>query len=72
MLGVLGGSLGAKVLNEVTERVADAHDEGEISIVHLTGHAHYDSVSEVAAGSAQSGRCWPSKTTWSLSTRPAT
>jgi UDP-N-acetylglucosamine--N-acetylmuramyl-(pentapeptide) pyrophosphoryl-undecaprenol N-acetylglucosamine transferase len=53
VLGVLGGSLGAKVLNEVTGRVADAHDEEEISIVHLTGHAHFDSVSEVAASAAQ-------------------
>ncbi len=53
ILGVLGGSLGAKVLNEVTGRVADAHDAGEISIIHLTGHAHLDSVSEIASSSAQ-------------------
>lgn len=53
VLGVLGGSLGAKVLNEVTERVADAHDPQEISILHLSGHAHYEAVSSIAAGSAQ-------------------
>lgn len=53
VLGVLGGSLGAKVLNEVTERLADAHDEGDLSILHLTGHAHFEGVSEIAAGSAQ-------------------
>lgn len=53
ILGVLGGSLGAKILNEVTERVADAHDEGEIALVHLTGHADYEALSAVAAGSAQ-------------------
>jgi UDP-N-acetylglucosamine--N-acetylmuramyl-(pentapeptide) pyrophosphoryl-undecaprenol N-acetylglucosamine transferase len=53
VLGVLGGSLGARVLNEVTERVADAHDPHEISILHLSGHAHYESVSNTAACSAQ-------------------
>jgi len=53
VLGVLGGSLGAKVLNEVAERVADAHDEHEMSILHLSGHAHYEAVSDIAAGSAQ-------------------
>ncbi|MCP3975357.1 MAG: UDP-N-acetylglucosamine--N-acetylmuramyl-(pentapeptide) pyrophosphoryl-undecaprenol N-acetylglucosamine transferase [bacterium] len=53
VLGVLGGSLGAKILNEVAERVADAHDEGDMSILHLTGHAHYETVSALAVGSAQ-------------------
>lgn len=53
VLGVLGGSLGAKILNEATERVADAHDGDDMSILHLTGHAHYESVSAIAAGSAQ-------------------
>jgi UDP-N-acetylglucosamine--N-acetylmuramyl-(pentapeptide) pyrophosphoryl-undecaprenol N-acetylglucosamine transferase len=53
VLGVLGGSLGAKVLNEITERVADAHDAQEMSILHLSGHAHYETVSAIAAGSAQ-------------------
>lgn len=52
VLGVLGGSLGAKVLNEVTGRVADAHDAGEISIVHLTGHSHFETVAAIAEGSA--------------------
>lgn len=53
VLGVLGGSLGAKILNDVTERVADAHDAGDVSILHLTGHAHYEAVAAIAAGSAQ-------------------
>ncbi len=53
VLGVLGGSLGAKVLNEVAGRVADAHDAHEMSILHLSGHAHYEAVSSMAAGSAQ-------------------
>lgn len=52
VLGVLGGSLGARVLNEVTERIADAHDAHEMSILHLSGHAHYEAVAGVAAGSA--------------------
>jgi UDP-N-acetylglucosamine--N-acetylmuramyl-(pentapeptide) pyrophosphoryl-undecaprenol N-acetylglucosamine transferase len=59
VLGVLGGSLGAQVLNEVTERLADAHDEEEISILHLSGHAHYDKVGEIAAGSAQEWKVLP-------------
>lgn len=53
VLGVLGGSLGARVLNEVAERVADAHDAHEMSILHLSGHAHYETVSNIADGSAQ-------------------
>ncbi|NND01226.1 MAG: UDP-N-acetylglucosamine--N-acetylmuramyl-(pentapeptide) pyrophosphoryl-undecaprenol N-acetylglucosamine transferase [Acidimicrobiia bacterium] len=59
ILGVLGGSLGAKVLNEATGRVADALDQEEVAIVHLTGHAHYESVSAVAAGSAQQWKVLP-------------
>lgn len=59
VLGVLGGSLGAKVLNEATERLADAHDQREISILHLTGHAHYEAVSAKAAGSAQDWKVLP-------------
>lgn len=56
VLGVLGGSLGAKVLNDVAERVADAHDEAEVAILHLCGHAHFDEVSALAANSAQDWR----------------
>jgi len=53
VLGVLGGSLGAKVLNDAVERLADGHDERAISILHLTGHAHFEAVSAIAQGSAQ-------------------
>lgn len=53
VLGVLGGSLGARTLNEVTERVADGYDPHEISILHLSGHAHYKDVAGIAAGSMQ-------------------
>jgi UDP-N-acetylglucosamine--N-acetylmuramyl-(pentapeptide) pyrophosphoryl-undecaprenol N-acetylglucosamine transferase len=59
VLGVLGGSLGAKVLNEATERLADAHDHQEISILHLTGHAHFADLSAKAAGSAQDWKVLP-------------
>ncbi len=51
VLGVLGGSLGARVLNEITARIADAHDPQELGIVHLTGTAHHDAVAALAAAS---------------------
>jgi len=51
VLGVLGGSLGAKVLNEVAERVVDAHDPNELAILHLTGHAHHKTIHASAANS---------------------
>lgn len=51
VLGVLGGSLGARVLNDVTTRIADAHDPQEIGIVHLTGRAHHDEVAMLAESS---------------------
>jgi UDP-N-acetylglucosamine--N-acetylmuramyl-(pentapeptide) pyrophosphoryl-undecaprenol N-acetylglucosamine transferase len=51
VLGVLGGSLGALVLNEVTVRIAADADPGQFAIVHLTGHAHSDSFAPVAARS---------------------
>ena len=44
VLGVLGGSLGARVLNDLTERIADAHDADRLGIVHLTGGDHLDTV----------------------------
>lgn len=59
VLGVLGGSLGASILNEATERLADAHDAKEMAIVHLTGHAHFESTAAKAAGSAQTWRVLP-------------
>jgi len=56
VLGVLGGSLGARVLNEVTEAVAMAVDPDHLSIVHLTGRAHHDAIRELAAQSAVTWR----------------
>lgn len=44
VVGVLGGSLGAHVLNEVTLRVAAGVDPERVAIVHLTGPTHIESV----------------------------
>ncbi len=52
VLGVLGGSLGAKVLNEVTTRIADDADPARLAIVHLTGDIHHDAVAAEAVRSA--------------------
>ncbi len=54
VLGVLGGSLGARVLNTVAERIAADADPGSMAIVHLTGRAHFDTVAPIAARSPQS------------------
>jgi UDP-N-acetylglucosamine--N-acetylmuramyl-(pentapeptide) pyrophosphoryl-undecaprenol N-acetylglucosamine transferase len=48
VIGVLGGSLGAKVLNEAAMRFAADADAGTVAIVHLTGRAHLDAVAPVA------------------------
>jgi len=53
VLGVLGGSLGARVLNEVTERIAEDAEPGSLAIVHLTGRVHFDDIAPVAARSDQ-------------------
>lgn len=52
VLGVLGGSLGAKVLNDVTTALAMAVDPDHLAIVHLTGRPHYEEIKETAAQSA--------------------
>ncbi len=52
VLGVIGGSLGAKLLNEVTMRIAADADPGSLAIVHLTGTAHVEEIIPVAARSA--------------------
>ena len=52
VLGVLGGSLGAKVLNDVTAALALAVDPDHLAIVHLTGPSHYDEIKQMADQSA--------------------
>jgi UDP-N-acetylglucosamine--N-acetylmuramyl-(pentapeptide) pyrophosphoryl-undecaprenol N-acetylglucosamine transferase len=48
VLGVLGGSLGARVLNEATAALAMAVDDDHLAIVHLTGKTHFDEVKGLA------------------------
>lgn len=52
VLGVLGGSLGAKVLNDVTEALARSVDPDHFSIVHLTGRTHFAEINAMAERSA--------------------
>lgn len=52
VLGVLGGSLGAKVLNDVTAALAMAVEPDHLAIVHLTGRPHYKEIKELADQSA--------------------
>lgn len=51
VLGVLGGSLGADILNQTAARIADAHDHDQIAIIHLAGAAHVEAVAARAAAS---------------------
>jgi UDP-N-acetylglucosamine--N-acetylmuramyl-(pentapeptide) pyrophosphoryl-undecaprenol N-acetylglucosamine transferase len=51
VLGVLGGSLGAQVLNDVVENLAMSVDPDHVSIVHLTGKPHFDRIAEAAGHS---------------------
>jgi UDP-N-acetylglucosamine--N-acetylmuramyl-(pentapeptide) pyrophosphoryl-undecaprenol N-acetylglucosamine transferase len=55
VLGVLGGSLGAQVINDVVARIADDADADQLAIVHLTGPSHHEAVS---ARAARSGIVW--------------
>jgi UDP-N-acetylglucosamine--N-acetylmuramyl-(pentapeptide) pyrophosphoryl-undecaprenol N-acetylglucosamine transferase len=52
VLGVIGGSLGAQLLNEVTMRIAGDADPGSLAIVHLTGPAHISEIVPIASRSA--------------------
>ncbi len=56
VLGVLGGSLGAKVLNDVTEALALSVDPDHFAIVHLTGRTHHDEIKTMAERSAVAWR----------------
>jgi UDP-N-acetylglucosamine--N-acetylmuramyl-(pentapeptide) pyrophosphoryl-undecaprenol N-acetylglucosamine transferase len=48
VLGVLGGSLGARVLNDATARFAEDAEPGSVAIVHLTGRDHLGAIEPVA------------------------
>lgn len=44
VLGVFGGSLGAGVLNQAVEAIAESGLGGEMAIVHVTGTAHIEAL----------------------------
>ena len=48
VLGILGGSLGARVLNDIASTIAATHDRDQLAIVHLTGKAMHDEVAAKA------------------------
>ena len=57
VLGILGGSLGAQVLNEVAGRVVG--ESGADAVVHLTGPAAFDEMAQIAGTSAVPWACRP-------------
>jgi UDP-N-acetylglucosamine--N-acetylmuramyl-(pentapeptide) pyrophosphoryl-undecaprenol N-acetylglucosamine transferase len=48
VLGILGGSLGARALNEIANQVAMTLDRDKFAIVHVAGRDHGDTVRERA------------------------
>ena len=58
VLGILGGSLGAGVLNELAFRIADGQDPHQLGIIHLAGTAQHE---EVAARASASPVPWVTK-----------
>ena len=52
VLGVLGGSLGAQVLNDATVCIAADSDPDDLEIIHLTGELHHTHMAEVAMESS--------------------
>lgn len=57
VLGILGGSLGARVLNEAAPALADR--AGADAMVHLTGPDAFDEMTRVSAASAVPWTCRP-------------
>ena len=55
VLGILGGSLGAKVLNEAAEKLVMTVDPDHLAIVHLTGRSHFE---EIKAQAEQATMVW--------------
>lgn len=55
VIGVLGGSLGARVLNESVPRMMAALGKG--SVVHLTGRAAHSDMTRLAEGAPLPWRC---------------
>lgn len=59
VLGVIGGSLGARLLNQVTSRIAGDADPGSLAIIHLTGSAHAEEILPEAQRSPVKWRAIP-------------
>jgi UDP-N-acetylglucosamine--N-acetylmuramyl-(pentapeptide) pyrophosphoryl-undecaprenol N-acetylglucosamine transferase len=57
VLGVLGGSLGARVLNEAVPRMVAEWDGPPMTVVHLTGAAGEEAAARAAASAALPWRC---------------
>ena len=70
VLGVIGGSQGARVLNDIVTRLARDCDPGAMSIVHLTGRSHAAEIEPMAERSRSYGGSLPSKTPWRTSMPP--
>jgi len=58
VLGVLGGSLGARVLNRAVPEVVRAWEDGSLAVVHIAG-AEVDEVAPLAAAASLPWRCLP-------------
>ncbi len=58
VLGVLGGSLGARVLNQAVPAVVEGWRGGPLAVVHIAG-AEADSVAPLAAAAPLPWRCLP-------------
>ncbi len=56
-IGVLGGSLGARVLNESVGGIIAAWRGGPLEVIHLTGPDALDAMNREAGGSALPWRC---------------
>lgn len=52
VLGVFGGSLGARVLNEAVRNVVGAWDGPPIQVLHLTGDRFHEELTELASPSS--------------------
>jgi UDP-N-acetylglucosamine--N-acetylmuramyl-(pentapeptide) pyrophosphoryl-undecaprenol N-acetylglucosamine transferase len=59
VVGVLGGSLGAQVLNDSVEGIMAAWEGDALEVVHLTGRAAYENMAELAARSSLPWHCLP-------------
>ncbi|MCJ7725048.1 MAG: glycosyltransferase, partial [Acidimicrobiia bacterium] len=57
VVGVLGGSLGAKVLNDAVAGIIAGWHGGSLEVVHLTGRLAFEEMAGTAAGSPLPWRC---------------